>query len=278
AAFPLLYDLESKHGSVLKGLMALMKQRKQALPPGKPRSSPFGQLCSFRRGMQQLPQEIYSRYQHHIHLGEDVMGMKKEGGGYVIETPKVKYFADQVFICTPAYTAARLIADANAEVCGLLKKIEYVPILVAGLVYHTKDLKKIPEGFGYLVPTEGNSEILGVLFSGNIFPGHTEPEKFLFRVLIRPGRPDIDPRTFLPTAIEEVRSRFSITADPVERCYSYLAHAIPLYGLEHPRITEQLAAGMRDLPNCHLAGNYLGGISVADCIQNTKGLVEESDG
>jgi len=65
-----VWDLEEKAGSILGGVLALLRERKANPPP--PRDArlppkPAGQTVgSFRRGLQQLPEAIAAKLQHRI--------------------------------------------------------------------------------------------------------------------------------------------------------------------------------------------------------------------
>ena len=74
------------------------------------------------------------------------------------------------------------------------------------------------------------------------------------------GQPPISPKTFsMPGFREVVR----------------WPRAIPQYELGHGRFVERAREIERSLPGLRLAGNFLAGISVPDCIRNATALAEE---
>ena len=67
----------------------------------------------------------------------------------------------------------------------------------------------------------------------------------------------------------------SLRGEPAFRLVRRWPRAIPQYELGHGRFVERAREIERSLPGLRLAGNFLGGISVPDCIRNATALAEE---
>ena len=72
-------------------------------------------------------------------------------------------------MATPAYAAAKIIENLNPVLAQILTQIPYAPIAVAGLLFKQDAFKKKPDGFGYLIPSKENKDILGVLIESNVY-------------------------------------------------------------------------------------------------------------
>ena len=77
------------------------------------------------------------------------------------------------------------------------------------------------------------------------------------------------------TAVEDdLRRALGTRGAPVLATVRRWPRAIPQYEIGHGRFVERAAEIERDLPGLHLGGNFLRGVSVADCIKNGTELAE----
>src|SRR5262249_7502300 len=84
AAFPRLIGLEDQYGSVLKGLIATAKQRRQeAKERGEVYERP-GRLWSFREGLGLLVQTLGDRLRTPITFGTTIKRLERAPGGWTV--------------------------------------------------------------------------------------------------------------------------------------------------------------------------------------------------
>jgi len=278
AAFPKIYELEQSYGSVIKGFVDL--QRKKKSKGNGKKQGADGRMVSFRKGMSQFSEGFLNKYRDSIHLDEAVVGIDRAGEGFTVETRKIKYFADELFVCTPAFVASDLLKSLDMMVSELLAKIVYAPIAVIGLVYPKKNIKRLPVGFGYLVPSSEGKEVLGTIFSSNIFPDRTNDKYFLFQVMIGGARnPDIVQKTrkdLITIATSELKKVLNIDQDPSDEFFIIWPQAIPQYTNEYAYVKDGLLYEVQKFKNFHLVSNYLDGIGLADCLHNAHIAAEKS--
>ena len=72
-------------------------------------------------------------------------------------------------MATPAYAAAKIVENLNPVLARILDQVPYAPIAVAGLLFKKDSFKRKPDGFGYLIPSKENKDILGVLIESNVY-------------------------------------------------------------------------------------------------------------
>jgi len=271
SAFPKIHAIEQKYGSLFLGMIALA--RKKGKDKEKFSAAPRGQLTSFKEGMSQFVSAFSEKYADAIRLNHPVERISRTNNRFKISSPKGDVEADEIFICTPAYAAAQLLKDFSG-LADALKKIPYAPIAVAGLVYQRASFKEQPRGFGYLIPSSENSQVLGVLFTSNIFDNRTDSKHFMFRVMMGGVRyPKIASKTrdeLIAMAKKEIEKTLKVYDNPVTEFFSCWHRGIPQYNREYPKLKEAIEARVREIPGLHLAANYLGGISINDCISNAK--------
>jgi len=276
--FPRIHELEQEHGSLIHALLTARK----ASGGMSGRISFGGKLCSLKKGMGQLTGRLYEKYKDLIGLAEPVLGIEPSGGGYVVPTGRMKYYADELYICTPAKEAARLLKGVDNGLAENLERIEYVPVCVAGLVYNKEKTPDIPQGFGFLVPSDQQQgPVLGVLFSDQIFPGRCHPDKRLCRIMIGGGRhrevAEWNDEKIIDTARQAVKIFCKVDAVPARVVLKVHRKGIPQYTRRYSGLKKHIERHLAEHPHLHLNSNYIGGISMNDCAANSRSAAEKLD-
>ncbi len=278
-AFPRIYQIEQQYGSLFKGMIALSLQkrrlrRKNSLTAGQP----TGQLWSFKNGMGQLTDKLIETSQNFIETEVAVEQIFVQKGGFRLQSAQKEYFADELILSVPAFSAAEMLQGVNKNLADELKKIPYASITVVGLVYDKKQFDRLPQGFGYLRPTHEGKEVLGVLFSSNIFPSRCPEGKMLFQIMLGGARnPDSVRKSdceLLTLAKEELTKILGAKAEPNGEFLLRWGKAIPQYDRNYPQTYSAIKKSVEHTPHLHLLANYLGGVSLNDCTLNAKALSE----
>ena len=285
AAFPRIYNLEQEYGSLFKAMFAL--KNNSASPKGfriwlrrsKALGMPSGTLTSFRQGMGQCVQVLSQKYKEHIQFNQEVKSISLVQGQCKVESSGQPFLADELFLCCPSYSAARMLENAEPELAQILRKVSYAPIAVIGLTFKLKDFKSRPRGFGFLMPSSENKEVLGVLLDSNIFPQRAPEDKILLRVMLGGARfPDILKKSqeeLIQIAFKELQNYFSIKNPPQETFFTAWPKAIPQYDRLYVSLQAELEQQLHALPSLHIVANYWKGISFNDCVENAFQAVEK---
>ena len=270
--FPKLYDLEQKYGSLLKALIHSRREN----PLG------VGGFVTFKKGMSQLVQRFHERYKDSILVNHEVSIVSQKKDGFIVHSNEKVYDADELFLCTPAGHASMITKSLNETLSAQLSKIPYVSIAVAGLIYKKAIFPQPPSGFGYLTPSSEKREVLGVLFDSQIFPQRSDPNVEQFRVMIGGAHhPQIisKPETeFLRMANNEIRSVFKLPQkeEPLHAFMAVWPKAIPQYNVEEVLTRRNIENEISKIKKFHIVSNYLGGISLNDCVRNAQAAAERS--
>jgi oxygen-dependent protoporphyrinogen oxidase len=226
--------------------------------PGKTR------MRSFKRGMGQIIEAFDKRYKKSIITGTEV------------NLAQLK--PDITIIATPAYSGAEIVKNINPVLSNILSQIPYAPIAVAGLLFKKDSFKRKPDGFGYLVPSSENKEIVGVLIESNVYAERAREDQLMFRVMLGGmHHPDIinhSQEKILSLAIQEIDHIYGINAQPIEIFVKVWPKAIPQYEINYPHSRQLISEQCAKTPGLYLCANYLDGISLNDCVKNAKGLAE----
>ncbi len=220
-------------------------------------------MRSFRGGMGQIIEALDNRYQKHIQTNSEIIGDSS-------------LLFDATIVATPAYAAAKIVENLNPGLSCLLEQIPYAPIAVAGLLFKQDSFKKKPDGFGYLVPSQANKDILGVLIESNVYANRARGEQVMMRVMMggahHPAIINDDKEQVIARAIREIDSVYGLSAAPLETFVKLWPKAIPQYEVNYPHWRRSIADQCAKTPGLYLCANYLDGISFNDCINNAKTL------
>ncbi len=267
AAFPRIYQFEQRYGSVIRGMLASGGKNKLNTA-----------LKSFRYGMGQLVHALADRSRDSIRTNEPVREIIRANAYYLVVTDQEKYPTDELYMCAPAFTTGVLLEPLHRDLGQALKSIDYAPLAVIGLLFERSAFKKIPDGFGYLVPSHEESPVLGVLIESNVFAGRAPQSQVLLRVMLGGSRhPECARKSadeLTQMALHEIDLRYGVAAPPKARFFISYQHAIPQYETAYITLKSRIQKGLNTLPHLYLLANYLNGVAVNDCVRNAKETAE----
>ncbi len=150
-----------------------------------------------------------------------------------------------------------------------------------GLVYRRGSFDQLPQGFGYLTPRSQNRPALGVVFDSQIFAGRVDEHHELFRVMIGgTGYPEVIRKTeeeLTALAREEISTVLPLRKEesPVETFVVVWPRAVPQYNIDDISARVTIAMEANKINNFHIVSNFLGGVSLNDCIATAQTAVEQ---
>lgn len=286
AAFPKLYALEKNYGGLIKGQILGARERKKRAETAKDRARMF----SFKNGMQALPDSIAKALGTRIKTNmsveriEDSKSSNGTGHSYEIHgTENGRTFSitcNSVIMAIPSFHAAGLIERFDVSVAQSLKKIYYSPVAEVFLGFRKEDVGRPVDGFGFLVPAKEQRKILGTIWSSTIFPGRSPAGTVAFTTFVGGSRqPELVQKSepeLIDLVTMELHELMQVSGLPIYSSVTRWDKAIPQYHLGHLSIIEQIEKLEERNPGFFLSGNYRGGISVGDCVMNSKSMAERA--
>ncbi len=280
-ATPRIAALEATHGSLIRGMLA-RSARLRVAPQGggSPRTTPRGAMVSLRGGLEELPRRL-AREIGDVRCGVACRAVRYDGRSFVVEHAGGAVGARHVLLAVPAEAAAALLDEASAGRSRLLAELPYAAVAVVAAGYRRQDVAHPLDGFGFLRATGAGGaglRVLGCLFTSSLFPGRA-PEGCVALAAFLGGRTDPEAAAWsderLGAAVQEDLGRaLGVRGEPLARAVRRWPRAIPQYERGHGRFVALQSELERELPGLYLAGNYLHGISVPDCVRNSTALAE----
>lgn len=278
SCFPLIFDLESRYGGLVKGMLSLRRERRKSGEKREMSAGPGGVLMSFDHGVQTLTDILAGNLADGLHLGVKVDRVLRRDGKIVLRMEengmRGEIETDVAVIATPAYEAAEMFEELDPVLRGALAAIPYSPISVVALGYDEAALENPLDGFGFLIPRGEERKILGALWDSSVFPNRAPGGKALIRAMV--GGVRNPALAFLPSDVllGLVRSELSVTmgvaADPVLARVFLHDKGIPQYLVGHGRVLGRIEERLAAVPGIVLNSNAYRGIALNDCVLQSR--------
>ncbi len=273
-AFPKLWQLEQTYGSLLRGQLAVAKERHT-------RHEPAPAVYSFTHGLHTLVHALAARLPSGtLTLGSRLDGLIPGARWNVIwndgESARTESF-DTVIAALPAPALAALrFGPLGERPLAGLDAIEHPPVSSLFLGFRRSQVAHPLDGFGLLVPAVEQRSVLGVLFSSSLFPGRAPDGHVALTVMVggtrQPELAALSPDRLLAAVRRDLAELLGVTGEPVFQRHTYWPRAIPQYNLGHEHHLESMAACERTYPGMVIGGQARNGISVAACISAGESL------
>ncbi|MBL4709259.1 MAG: protoporphyrinogen oxidase [Flavobacteriales bacterium] len=276
----ILKDAEQKHGSVIKGMIKLMKEKKLEYDRlGLPKQKIF----TFKTGLQHLTDSIENKISDHVRFQSSIHSIEQIDQGYQINYSQnnleKSVLADKVICCLPANITSKICSKLSSSFSQQLSKINYVPAVVVHLGFSSNQIKFNQKGFGILSRTMEKVPFLGVLFNSHFFPHVVQKNKELISVICGGSKyPELihkSDQEIISEVTLSIKELLGISGNFEMINLVRWKKGIPQYELGHQEIEDSINSFLIAHPNFYLSANYYKGISVSDCVKNATILANK---
>jgi len=272
SCFPRMAELERDHGGLFK---ALWRMRKQVRKSGQGVGAPRGELTSFSGGLSTLIEAFGRHFGAAVRLGTEVSSVERAGpgagDGYRVMTAGGQTLhCKRLTLAAPARRLVEVVRPLDADLAGLLGEVSYGGVSVVHTAYRRSDARRVPEGFGFLVPRQADRRLLGSVFVSTIYPEQAPTSELLLRNVLggvmQPDLVEADDDRLLEIVASEHRELLGIEAAP---CFSEVVHypgCLPQYEVGHGELLARMEERVAGLEGLFVTGNAWRGIGLADCL------------
>jgi len=270
AVFPKLVEFEQRYGSVTRAVIAA-RHGKQ---PGK-------RLFSWPDGIASLPRRMAWSLGERIRLGTAVKGIRKRGGGFAIETAAGALHARTVVLAVQPHVAAALVEPVDSETAAAVSGISAPPLSVVFLGYKRSQIAHPLDGIGFLSTKDESHVLTGAQFCSTMFSGRA-PKGFAAIAGYVGGARNPDaallPERELVECVEaQLKALLGIGGSPVVCRTRHWPRGLPQYALGHEKRVDVIESAHERVPGLFLTGNYLHGVSVANCLATGRRVARRLD-
>jgi protoporphyrinogen/coproporphyrinogen III oxidase len=267
-AFPLLGELESTYGSLLRGHVTLARERRA-------RGEPPLQLISFAEGLQTLTDAFaLALPSHTVERRAKIDALlpgppweitwQRDGGARTEE-------ADAVILALPAAALAALRV-ADKQPLSTLVEIEHPPVASLFLGFRREDITHPLDGFGLLAPACERRGLLGAIFSSTLFSERAPAGHVAITVMAggvrQPELARLAPDALLATVMPDLRELLGVHNQPVFTHHAFWPRAIPQYNLGYGRFLATMSDAEKKYPGLFIGGHVRDGIALGACISS----------
>jgi oxygen-dependent protoporphyrinogen oxidase len=274
AVLPRFADIEAKHGSLARGMLAARKTLKQSATGPRPI------FTSLKNGMQELPESILAKLTPgSLHPNSVAQAVQRQDGGWIVSAGYATDHVNAVILATPAPAAATLLEMASPDLSAELRAIPYSSSVTVALGFGEDVRASLPPGFGFLVPRSEGKRMLATTFVHNKLPYRAPEGRALLRCFLGGSRDErvlqLPDEEILSVVKEELRQILGLTAEPLfTRLYRWKG-AMAQYTVGHLERIERIERLRKQLPGLALAGNAYSGIGVPDCVRSGEEAAAE---
>jgi len=274
SVMPGIRSLEKEYGSVIRGLVAKMRQRpKSARGRGK---LTMPAMTSFATGMQRLPERLTEQLSpgNNLLFNTEVTTIDRRENQWLVHSTTGRFTSTNLAIAVPVNSALKLLHQLDPT--SPEKSIPQAKI--ATVVFGFNQGEQLPPGFGYLVPECENRFALGSLFSSNMFADRAPKNHIVFETLVggrrHPEKLTLDDKDLIRKTFADVSQVLGLPNEPVYSTVLRSEGSIPQLEHNYPRLLQWRNNLMRSQNNLHICGFGWEGIGLNDMIKNATRMAE----
>lgn len=287
ATLPRFVELERRHGSVIRGLRAAARTRNTETRGTS--GARWSLFLGFRDGIRTIIDKLTERLEGSIHYGAELVALNRvfEPGGPDGSTAAswrlefrdgTNFDADAIVCAAPAFAIASTLQSIDAELATMLSAINYASAATVNMAFRAADFPQPPAAFGFVVPVAERRRIIAGSFSSLKFAGRAPAGMILARVFmggaLQAEMMNLDDSEMIATAREEFASLLGVTAEPALTCVRRWPDSMPQYAVGHLDRVAKIECAVASIAGLTLAGAYLRGVGVPDCIASGERAAE----
>ncbi len=257
ATMPRFVEMERRYGSLIRGLKAASRSNRAAREVSGARWSLF---VSFTNGISQSAERPRRRVWR-LRLEDDLS----------VE-------ADAIVCTIPAYAAAPLLRPQSETLAAMLEGIEYASAATVNMAFRETDFASLPQSFGFVVPAIERRKIIAGSFSSFKYSGRAPSGMVLARVFLGGALQKemiaLDDNELLAAATEEFAALLGVKAVPTLTHVRRWPRSMPQYAVGHLQRAAAIEQETARLYRFALAGAFLHGVGIPDCVQAGESAAE----
>ena len=275
ATFPRFRDLEQRHGSLTRGMIASRNARQngssgaQHAPNGRPKSA----FITLRGGVNELVDALAASLTGDLRLNTAVERIEAAARGYVLALADGSSLpVEAVILATPAFASADLVRPLAPDAAELLAGIRYVSTGTISLAYRASEVDIPLQGFGLVIPTSERRPINAITISSTKFDHRAVDGTVLLRAFFggsrSPQSMELDDDQLLAMALRELSELLGVDADPLFHRIFRWWHSNPQYDVGHLERVDAIEAALP--AGLTVTGSAYRGVGIPDCVRQGR--------
>ena len=270
ATLPQFVEMERRHGSVIRGLMARKDNPHERTASG----ARYSMFVTMRDGVSTLTNALEAAIGFdRIEKNVKVQSIRRETSGrWNIDTERDSQVFDAIVLAIPARAAAKIVSGANEILANKLSKIESASAAVVNLLFKRSDVSQGLNGFGFVVPSTENRTILAASVISNKFKGRASDDCVAVRAfaggVLQPEKLRLPDADIVKLVRADLEYYLGVKSEPLTEHVTRFPDSMPQYNLGHAGRVQEIMSAVGNMPGIYLAGNSYHGVGIPDCISS----------
>ncbi len=278
ATMPQFLQMEARHRSLI---LALRRQQSSTPRERQADSGPrYSLFATLDQGLQVLVDALVKRLpEGTVRPRCPVAGIAREEKGWTLRLgDDTNLEADGVILAIPAFQAAAVTRDLDAELAAELEAIPYASSVTVNLAYRREEIPHPLDGFGFVVPACEGRTIIACSFSSVKFAKRAPAGHVLLRAFaggaLQPEIVEWDDETLLRAVRRDLDELLGIRAAPLWSDVTRHPRSMPQYHVGHLNRLAALEQALTRWPTLKLAGNAYRGVGIPDVIHSGEAAAD----
>ncbi|MBK7585196.1 MAG: protoporphyrinogen oxidase [Myxococcales bacterium] len=278
STFPQLVDVEKKHGSLARGLLALQLARAKANGGAKPKGPPPSPFMSLKGGMGSLVTALADKLPADARrLGRAVLSVERTGERWTVHLDGGETLdADAVVFACPAHATQKLVPEEKVG-----RELAAIPYLSTATVFFAlprAGLERPLDGVGFVAP-KGEAELIAGTWVSSKWDGRAPADHVLVRAFLGGARAKVDVAKASDDELLDAAKRGleqllgGLGTPTLTRIFRYIdANPQPIVG--HGARLARIEAELAKLPGLYVAGAAYDGVGIPDCVRQARAVAQ----
>jgi oxygen-dependent protoporphyrinogen oxidase len=273
-------EMEKQYGSLIRAAEATRKQPNESQASG----ARYGMFRAPQHGIGQLVSWLQDALTD-VDMRTDcpVKSIEKSNASWLIDTLPAGSQAetvsvDGVVMAIPAQVSGQLLKSVDTRLEQSLSKIEAASSAIVVMGIDRSQIEKDFHGYGIIVPSVLNRQVIATSFSSNKFGGRAPKGKLLIRSFIGGALQrelvDLDDQQLVNLATQELKKTVGFHGNPeLTRVFRW-RKCMPQYHLGHLDLVAEIERLVGQHTGLEIAGNSYRGVGIPACIESGSGAIE----
>lgn len=276
ATMPFFPRLEQEHGSVIRGLRRMGGERDSV-------GARYSLFFSLKHGFGSVIEALVKALPASgLRLGARIDRLEfldgPEARWRVTSRDEGDQIFDAVVVAVPAPVASNLLEPVDPKLGSALASIPTRPAVTVNLSYEAEVYDQfVPPSYGFVVPEREECPLMACTFSSHKWEGRGSPNRSVLRAYF--GGPSgawalrATDDDLVAVATSQLGELLGLDEPTLEASVRRFPVGLPEYRLGHRQLVSDLQERQIMYPGLALAGNYLEGVGMPDCVRSGRRAV-----
>ncbi len=275
------YDAAKSSNSLLGTMLELRRRKKKDPSTGQKRTPKY--LTTYQNGLEELPtamaETLRASGRTEIKLSTTpILSYINSENRWSVKFENLVASSKNLVLATPSFEAEGYLGDIKKTLAAQLSEIPHANLNVLHVGLKSKEVGETRDGFGFLTKRNENVRALGMIWNSSIFKNRAPEGHRLMTCFyggaIDPEATHLDHDTLEKTVKRDLMKAMKWRGKELDLFeVTRWTPALPLLRPGHARRMKKLVSQLPE--GMHLAGNYVGKVSVPDRVREGFDLAEK---